>query len=85
MPLTRREHEVLAYFARHAGNILLHRQVLQAVWGGHYRDEADYVWTFVQQIRRNIEPDRAHPRYILTVNGAGYCMPAPEVSTTMPA
>jgi two-component system KDP operon response regulator KdpE len=29
--LTRREFEVLAYFARNAGKILLHRQVLQAV------------------------------------------------------
>jgi len=25
-------------------------------------DESDYMWTFVQRIRRKIEPDRAHPR-----------------------
>ena len=76
--LTRREFEVLAYFARNAGKILLHRQVLQAVWGGQYGDESDYVWTFVQRIRRKIEPDRAHPRYVLTEAGVGYRMPAPE-------
>ena len=64
--LTRREFEVLAYFARNAGKILLHRQVLQAVWGGQYGDESDYVWTFVQRIRRKTKPDRAHPRYVLT-------------------
>ena len=34
------------------------RQVLQAVWGGEYGDESDYVWTFVQRIRRKIEADR---------------------------
>jgi two-component system KDP operon response regulator KdpE len=78
VPLTRREFEVLAYFARNAGKILLHRQVLQAVWGGQYGDEADYVWTFAQRIRRKIEPDRAHPRYLLTEPGVGYHMPMPE-------
>src|SRR5258707_13765920 len=32
-PLTRREFEVLGYLARNAGKIMLHRQLLQAVWG----------------------------------------------------
>ena len=81
VPLTRREFEVLAYFARNAGKILLHRQVLQAIWGGQYGDEADYVWTFVQRIRRKIEPDRAHPRYLLTEPGVGYHMPPPQKPT----
>jgi two-component system, OmpR family, KDP operon response regulator KdpE len=78
VPLTRREFEVLAYFARNAGKVLLHRQLLQAVWGGQYGEESDYVWTFVQRIRRKIEPDRAHPRYVLTEPGVGYRMPAPD-------
>jgi len=76
--LTRREFEVLAYFARNAGKILLHRQVLQAVWGGQYAQESDYVWTFVQRIRRKIEPDRTRPRYLITEPGVGYRMPAAE-------
>jgi len=78
VPLTRREFEVLAYFARNAGKILLHRQVLQTVWGGQYGDESDYVWTFVQRIRRKIEPDRNMPRYLLTEPGVGYRMPLPD-------
>jgi two-component system, OmpR family, KDP operon response regulator KdpE len=77
VPLTRREFEVLAYFARNAGKILLHRQVLQAVWGGQYVEEADYVWTFVQRIRSKIESDRRAPRYLLTEQGVGYRMPVP--------
>jgi two-component system KDP operon response regulator KdpE len=78
VPLTRREFEVLAYLARNAGKVLLHRQVLQAVWGGEYGEEADYVWTFVQRIRRKIEPDRSHPMYVLTEAGVGYWMPPSE-------
>jgi two-component system KDP operon response regulator KdpE len=80
VPLTRREYEVLAYLARNAGRVLLHRQVLQAVWGGQYGGESDYVWTFAQRIRRKIEPDRAHPRYVLTEAGVGYRMPESEAA-----
>jgi two-component system KDP operon response regulator KdpE len=81
VPLTRREYEVLAYFARNAGKVLLHRQVLQAVWGGQYGDEVDYVWTFVQRIRRQLEPDRRAPRYLLTEPGVGYRMPLPDAES----
>src|SRR5215467_180665 len=54
LPLTRREFEVLACYAQNAGKVLLHRQVLQTVWGGQYGEEADYIWTFVQRIRRKL-------------------------------
>jgi two-component system KDP operon response regulator KdpE len=80
LPLTRREFEVLAFLAHNAGRVLLHRQVLQAVWGSEYGDEADYVWTFVQRIRRKLEPDRHHPTYVLTETGVGYTMPAPDLA-----
>jgi two-component system KDP operon response regulator KdpE len=83
--LTKREFEVLAYFARNAGKILLHRQVLHAVWGGQYGDESDYVWTFVQRIRRKIEPDRSMPRYILTESRVGYRMPLPDPESLISA
>jgi two-component system, OmpR family, KDP operon response regulator KdpE len=78
VPLTKREFEVLAYLARNAGTIVLHRQLLQAVWGAEYGDESDYIWTFVQRIRRKIEPDRHRPRYLLTETGVGYRMPTPD-------
>jgi two-component system, OmpR family, KDP operon response regulator KdpE len=78
VPLTKREFEVLAYIARNAGRVVLHRQLLQAVWGAQYGDESDYVWTFIQRIRRKIEPDRSTPRYVLTETGVGYRMPSPD-------
>jgi len=76
--LTRREFDVLAHLARNAGKVLLHRQILRAVWGGQYGDESDFVWTYVRRIRRKIEPDPEHPRYLLTEHGAGYRVPASE-------
>jgi two-component system KDP operon response regulator KdpE len=73
--LTPREYEVLAYLARNGGKVLTHRQILQAVWGAEYGDEADYVWTYVRRLRRKIEPDPEQPRYLLTEPGVGYRMP----------
>jgi two-component system, OmpR family, KDP operon response regulator KdpE len=70
--LTRREYDVLAYLARNSSKVMLHRQVLHAVWGGQYSEESDYLWTFVQRIRRKLEPDRTHPRYVLSQAGVGY-------------
>jgi two-component system KDP operon response regulator KdpE len=75
--LTPREYEMLAYLARNAGKVLTHRQILQAVWGGQYGDEAEYLWTYVRRIRRKVEPDPERPRYVLTEPGVGYRVPEP--------
>jgi two-component system KDP operon response regulator KdpE len=74
--LTPKQYDVLAYLARNAGKVLTHRQILQAAWGGQYADEVDYVWTYVRRIRRRIEPDPSHPRFVLTEPGVGYRMPS---------
>ena len=76
--LTPKQYEVLAYLARNAGKVLTHRQILQAVWGPQYGDEAQYVWTYVWRIRTRIELDPEHPRYVLNEAGMGYRMPAPD-------
>jgi two-component system, OmpR family, KDP operon response regulator KdpE len=80
VPLTHKEYEVLAYLARNAGKVLTHRQILHAVWGGQYGDEADYVWTYVRRLRRKLEPQPQTPRYLLTEPGVGYQMSAPDSS-----
>jgi two-component system, OmpR family, KDP operon response regulator KdpE len=78
IPLTPKEYDVLAYLARNAGRVLTHRQILQAVWGGEYGEESDYVWTFVRRIRRKLEPDPEQPSHVLTEPGVGYRMPPTE-------
>ncbi len=76
--LTRKEYELLAYLARNAPKLLTPRQILQAVWGGEYGDEANYVWTYMRRLRLKVEPDPEQPRYLLTEAGMGYAMPPPE-------
>ena len=81
IPLTPKQYDVLAYLARNAGKVLTHRQILQAVWGGQYGDEVEYVWTYVRRIRSKDEPDPEHPRYLLTEPGVGYRVPRPDLSS----
>lgn len=76
--LTPTEYEVLKYLAMHAGQVVTHRTLLRAVWGPAYEDEAHYLRVFVGQLRRKIEPEPGHPRYLLTEPGIGYRLREPE-------
>jgi two-component system KDP operon response regulator KdpE len=72
MRLTPTELNLLHYLVTHANSVLLHSQILQAVWGPDYGSEVEYLRVFVNQLRKKIEPDPAHPRYILTEPWLGY-------------
>jgi two-component system KDP operon response regulator KdpE len=80
LDLTRRELEVLVYLLRHSGRIVTHRQLLAEVWGPEYDAETQYLWVFIGRLRRKIEPEPAHPRYILTEPGLGYRLKAEPVA-----
>ena len=70
--LTPREFRLLALLVENAGNILTHRQVLEKVWGWEYINDVDYVRIYIAHLRRKLEPEPAHPKYILTEPGVGY-------------
>jgi two-component system KDP operon response regulator KdpE len=74
--LTPTEYKLLYELATHAGKVLLHSDLLARVWGPEYRDEVDYLWTYVRYLRNKLEPDPAHPRYILSEPGVGYYLAA---------
>ena len=77
LDLTPREFDVLAYLMGHTGRIVTHRVLLNAVWGGEYGRETQYLRVFVNRLRRKIEEDPSHPRYILTEPGVGYRLVRP--------
>src|SRR5579884_551348 len=70
--LSRTEFKLLKALAQHAGAVLSHDELLARVWGASYRQETDFVWVYMRRLRRKIEPDPAHPRYLLTTPGVGY-------------
>jgi two-component system KDP operon response regulator KdpE len=70
--LTPTEYELLVQLARSAGKVLSHTVLLQRVWGPEYGQESDYLWAYVRRLRRKIEVDPDHPRYLITEPGVGY-------------
>jgi two-component system KDP operon response regulator KdpE len=76
--LAPREWDLLRELAQNIGKVLSHKQLLVGAWGfGYARDECS-LRTYVKQLRKKIEPDPKHPRYIMTQPGMGYrlCGPA---------
>jgi two-component system KDP operon response regulator KdpE len=66
------EFELLAYLISHAGKVLLHDQILQAVWAD--RRNLPYLRVYIRQLRLKIEPDPGNPRFITSELGFGYRM-----------
>ncbi|MGD0474967.1 MAG: response regulator transcription factor [Candidatus Velthaea sp.] len=70
--LTPIEYALIAELGANAGRVLTTRLLLQRVWGRQYGSESDYVKGVVRRLRVKLEPDPAHPRYIITEPHVGY-------------
>lgn len=70
--LTRKEFDVLAILARHAGRLVTHKQLLATVWGPAHEQDAHYLRIAIGHIRDKLGDDAAAPRFILTEPGVGY-------------
>lgn len=66
------EFRLLTVLASRVGRVVSHRELLTEVWGPEYADEAAYLKLYVWYLRKKIEEDPNHPRYILTKRGQGY-------------
>ena len=66
------EYRLLYHLVSNAGRILTHETLLRRVWGYDYRDEDQYLWLYITYLRRKIEADPKHPKYILGERGIGY-------------
>jgi two-component system, OmpR family, KDP operon response regulator KdpE len=75
--LTPHQFELLRVFAMNKGKLLTHKALLREVWGPGYGSESNLLHVNVSQLRRKIEPDRTHPRYLITEPGAGYRLVEP--------
>lgn len=75
--LTPHEWLVLRVLAKYIGQAVTSRQILQEAWGPDYGDEGDYIRAYISRLRRKLEPDPKHPRYILLERGFGYRLADP--------
>ena len=70
--LTPIEFKLLASLARNAGRVLTHRQLMEDVWGPGNIESTHTLRVHMASIRRKLETDPAHPRFIRTETGVGY-------------
>ena len=78
--LTPKEFDLLRYLMSNPNLAIPHTKLLQAVWGPDYGDQVEYLRVFINQLRKKIEPDPSHPRYLLTEPWVGYRFVLPATS-----
>jgi two-component system KDP operon response regulator KdpE len=70
--LTPTEWGVLEVLVRADGLLVTGTDLLREVWGPQYETQTNYLRVYLAQLRHKLEPDQAHPRYLLTSPGLGY-------------
>jgi two-component system KDP operon response regulator KdpE len=70
--LTPIEYKLLTTLAQHAGQVVTHKQLLEAVWGPHSGRQTHYLRVYMTHLRRKLEPDPLRPRLFQTEAGVGY-------------
>jgi DNA-binding response OmpR family regulator len=77
--LTPTEYRILSYLALNAGRVVTQDLLLEHVWGAEYAGESHMLQVNVNRLRRKLEEDATHPRYILTKVGIGYLLATHQV------
>ena len=72
LQLTPSEFKLLGVLAREPGRVFSRQQLIEMVFGYDFEGFDRTVDVHILNLRRKIEPDPDHPRYIKTIYGAGY-------------
>lgn len=72
--LTASEFQILLAMAREPGRVFTRANLLDVIHGMAIESYERAIDAHIKNLRRKLEPDPAHPRYILTVHGVGYRM-----------
>ena len=70
--LTPNEYRLLTTLARYPGRVYSRFELISHVQGYDYEGYERTIDAHVKNLRKKIEPDPRHPRYVETVFGAGY-------------
>lgn len=71
--LTPMEYRLLCLLAKNAGKVLTHNFIIHEIWG-NYSSDIPALRVFMATLRKKIEKDPSHPKYIQTHIGVGYRM-----------
>ncbi|SJZ64022.1 response regulator [Garciella nitratireducens] len=70
--LTPIEYKLLLFLISNKGKVLTHNQISKKIWGYEQSEDAKNIRVFMASLRKKIEKDPTHPRFILTEIGVGY-------------
>jgi two-component system KDP operon response regulator KdpE len=74
--LSPKEYELLRIMVQHAGKVLTHKFLINALWSSPI--DPQYLRVYVRQLRQKIEQNPTRPQHILTETGIGYRFRAPD-------
>ena len=71
--LTKAEYRLLCLLAQNTGIVVTRERILDELWdhAGNFVDD-NTLSVYIRRLREKIEPDPAHPRYLITIRGFGY-------------
>jgi two-component system response regulator MtrA len=72
LELTTLEFDLLYFLASRPGRVFSREALMEQVWGADRIVDDRSIDSLVSRVRRKLEVDPAHPRYVQTVWGAGY-------------
>ncbi|MFF8945911.1 response regulator [Streptomyces sp. NPDC014864] len=70
--LTPTEWHLLEILVTSPGRLITQKRLLQDVWGVTQSNKTNYLRVYMAQLRRKLEADPSHPRYLITEPGMGY-------------
>ncbi len=70
--VTSTEWMLLALLLQHIGAVITEREMLSEVWGPAFGGETYVCRAVLAQLKRKLEPDPAHPRYLLRTGDGEY-------------
>jgi two-component system, OmpR family, response regulator RegX3 len=76
--LARKEFDLLAELARHAGRVVTREELMSRVWDVNWFGSTKTLDVHIRTLRRKLGDDSADPRFIETVRGVGFRLIAPE-------
>jgi DNA-binding response OmpR family regulator len=72
LQLTAREFDLLAFLAKHTGQVFSREKLMDSVWDYDFPGEEGSVTVQIRRLREKIEVDPSRPRHLKTVWGVGY-------------
>lgn len=70
--LTPTEWHLLEILVTNPGRLVTQKRLLHEVWGVSQGNKTNYLRVYMAQLRRKLEADPSHPRYLITEPGMGY-------------